>query len=59
MKNFCDNTTLGISIIWAAVIFGSAVVLKGTNYFSQLLPILAGGAAGSLIVTSNNSSEES
>jgi len=37
-------------MIWAAVIFASAIILKGTEYFSQMFVILAGGAAGSLIV---------
>jgi len=42
--------SIGVAVIWAAVIFTSAIVLKGTEYFSQMLVILAGGAAGSLIV---------
>lgn len=37
-------------MIWAAVIIASAIILKGTEYFSQMFVILAGGAAGSLIV---------
>ncbi|MFQ6105154.1 MAG: hypothetical protein ACE5OP_12830 [Candidatus Glassbacteria bacterium] len=38
------------AIIWAAVILASAVVLQGTEYFGQMLPILGGGAGGSIIV---------
>jgi len=38
------------AIIWAAVILASALVLKGTDYFGQMLPILSGGAGGSIIV---------
>jgi len=41
---------IGNSIIWAGVIIAAAIVLKGSGYFSDLIPILAAGAAGSLIV---------
>ena len=41
-------------MIWAAVIFASAII-KGTEYFSYMFVILAGGAAGSLIVLKNHS----
>ena len=49
MKSY-DAGILGVAIIWAAVIFASATILKGTPYFSQMLPILGGGAASSIIV---------
>jgi len=42
--------SIGVAMIWAAVIIVSAIILKGTEYFSQMFVILAGGAAGSLIV---------
>ena len=38
------------AIIWAAVIIASAFILKDTVYFAQILPILGGGAAGSIVV---------
>jgi hypothetical protein len=41
---------LGTVIIWAGVIIATALVLAGTGYFGQLIPILGGGAAGNLIV---------
>jgi hypothetical protein len=41
---------VGVAIIWAAVIFGSALILKDTPYFSQILTILGGGAASCLII---------
>jgi hypothetical protein len=41
---------LAVAVIWAAVILASAKVLEGTPYFAQLLPILGGGAGGSIIV---------
>ncbi|MBV7331580.1 hypothetical protein KFU94_25765 [Chloroflexi bacterium TSY] len=39
-------------IIWAAVILASAVVLQDTEAFGQMLLILGGGAAGTLLVLS-------
>jgi hypothetical protein len=42
--------SIGVAMIWAAVIIASAIILKGTEYLSQMFVILAGGAAGSLIV---------
>jgi hypothetical protein len=34
---------LGAAIVWAGIFIAVAVVLQGTLYFGQLLPILAGG----------------
>ena len=48
-----DQIVIGNSIIWAAVIFGTALVLQGTGHFGELIPILAGGAGGSLVVLSS------
>jgi malic enzyme len=41
---------LGTAIIWAGVIIATAFLLAGTDCFGPLIPILGGGAAGSLIV---------
>jgi hypothetical protein len=41
---------IGLAIIWTAVILGSSMILEGTGYFAELLPILGGGAAASVIV---------
>ncbi len=49
MQKF-DAGIIGVAIIWAAVLAASAIVLKGTPYFSQMLPILGGGSAASIIV---------
>jgi len=53
-----DLAILSVAIIWAAVIFASAVVLKDTENFSQMLPILLGGAGGSIIVLGGARSKE-
>lgn len=53
------RSSIGVAMIWAAVIFASAIILKGTEYFSQMLVILAGGAAGSLIVLGSATRKES
>ena len=42
---------IALAIIWASVILTSAVILLGTPYWPQLLPILGGGAASSIILT--------
>jgi hypothetical protein len=49
MERF-DSGIIGVAIIWAAVIFASAMILEGTAYFSQMLPILGGGAASNIII---------
>ncbi len=49
MQKF-NAAIIGIALIWAAVLIASAIVLEGTPYFSQLLPVLSGGAATSIIV---------
>jgi len=41
---------IGVAIVWAAVIFASSVVLKGSPYWGKMLPILGGGAAASIII---------
>ncbi|MCB2172936.1 hypothetical protein KQH65_09390 [archaeon] len=42
---------LGNSLIWATVIIATASALKGTAYLHQILPIMGGGAAGTLILS--------
>jgi len=49
MKKY-DTGILGVAIIWAAVIFASAVILKDTEYLSQMLTILGGGASSSIVI---------
>lgn len=44
--------TIGTAIIWAAVILASAMILKDTPQWGQMLPILGGGAAASIIISS-------
>lgn len=39
----------GLAIIWAAVVIASALVLKDTECFGRMIPILGGGAAGSIV----------
>ena len=41
---------LGNAIIWAGVILASAVVLQGTGHMGEMIPILGGGAARSVVV---------
>ena len=41
---------IGTAIIWAAELISVSIVLAGTGYFAELLPILAGGAAANIII---------
>ncbi len=51
MDKKCSRTVLGIAVIWAAVIFASAFVLKGE--FIQLIPIYGAGAIMCILLTGN------
>ena len=41
---------LAAAIVWVAIIVASALVLKDSPYFSQMLPILGGGAAFFVVI---------
>jgi hypothetical protein len=41
---------LGAAILWAGIFLASAIVLQGTPYFSQMLPILSGGAVWFVVI---------
>ena len=41
---------IGLAIIWAAVIFASSLLLGDTVFWGQMLPILGGGAASSILI---------
>jgi len=47
-----QSIVIGNAIIWAAVLLATSYVMKGTGLFDDILPILGGGAGGSLIVVS-------
>ena len=40
----------GATIIWAGTILATAVVLQGTPYLAQMLPILLGGAVWFIVI---------
>ncbi len=44
------NYVLGAAAIWVAILLASAVVLSGTPYFVQILPLLAAGAGWCVIL---------
>ena len=41
---------LGAAIVWAGIAVATALMLQGTPYFTQVLPILAGGAVWFLVI---------
>jgi hypothetical protein len=42
--------SLGITAIWAAVIIGVAIVLRGTPHAGSVVALIGGGAGASLII---------
>lgn len=53
METKCSRTVIGIAIIWAAVIFASAFILRESSYLTQLIPIYGAGAIMCVILTGN------
>ena len=49
MDNF-RVVIISVALAWAAAIITLSTVMEGTNFSSQVLPILSGGAAGIIIV---------
>ena len=41
---------VGSAIVWMGLILATAIILRGTPYFAQMLPILAGGAVWSIVL---------
>ncbi len=58
-KKRARAVNLGNAIIWAAVLMATALVIKDTpGVFAKLLPVIAGGAGGSIAVLATLLSEE-
>jgi hypothetical protein len=45
-----NGISLGVAAIWAAVITGVAIVLRGTPYAGPVVALIGGGAGASLII---------
>ncbi len=45
-----SSYALAAAIVWAAILVASAIILGGTPYFGQMLPILGGGAAFFVVI---------
>lgn len=41
---------IGAIIVWSVIFIATGVILSGTDYFGQLLPVLAGGAIWAVII---------
>ena len=41
---------IGAAIVWAGILLATAVVLAGTPYFAQMLPVLGGGIAWFVVI---------
>ena len=42
-KTFKRAYLIGSVIVWVSILIGTAVILSGTPYFAQMLPILLAG----------------
>ena len=49
-KTFKRAYLIGSVIVWASILIGTAVILSGTPYFAQLLPILSAGVLWSILL---------
>jgi len=43
-RTFRSGYLIGTVIVWVGIIFAAAVILAGTSYLAQILPILGGGS---------------
>ena len=42
-KTFKRAYLIGSAIVWVSILIGTAIILSGTPYFAQILPILSVG----------------
>jgi 4-hydroxybenzoate polyprenyltransferase len=42
-KTFKRTYLIGTVIVWVSILIGTAIILSGTPYFAQILPILSVG----------------
>ena len=45
-----ETYCLGAAVVWAGVLLACALVLQGTPYFWQLLPVLSGGVVWFVLI---------
>lgn len=50
MDRAATGLVFGNAVVWAAVVFGAAVALGGTDCFPRVAPLLGGGAAASVVL---------
>jgi hypothetical protein len=49
-KTFKRAYLIGSVIVWVSIVIGTAVILSGTPYFAQMLPILLAGVLWSVLL---------
>ncbi len=49
-KTFKRAYLIGSLIVWVSIMIGTAVILSGTPYFAQMLPILSAGVLWSVLL---------
>ena len=50
LQTFRRAYLVGAAIVWVAILAASSLVLAGSPYFGQMLPILAGGAVWFVVI---------
>ncbi len=50
VDGFKRSYLIGAAIIWVCIFFATAVILSGTPYFAQVLPVLSGGAVWFVVI---------
>lgn len=49
-KKSVNTYMIANAIVWGGVIVATALVLRGTGYMDELIPILGGGAGASIVI---------
>ena len=49
-KAFQNTYLIGAVIVWTGIWLATAVILAGTAYFAQMLPLLLGGVVWFLVI---------
>ena len=47
---FKQSYLISAVIVWVSIIIASALILRGTSYFSQMLPVIGGGAVWFVVI---------
>ena len=49
-KAFKRAYLIGAVVVWVGIVIGTAVILSGTPYFAQMLPLLSAGVIWFIVI---------